>query len=102
MSKEVVRGWRKRWTINKERKAQIENAKTLSVGDELYKPTLDAIEQTTKIRNSRIEVGLKALQVVGTLAIGCFVAKAAYSIDKSDEIATNKNSMGVFSKIFKL
>lgn len=101
MGKELVKSWRKRWSINKERKAQIENAKTLSVGDELYKPTLDAIEQTTKVRNTKIELGLKALQVVGTLVIGGFVAKAAYSIDKSDEILQNKNSMGFFGKIFK-
>lgn len=90
---------KKRWSINKERLAQIENLKTLPVDDKMYKDTLGAIEQTGKIRKDKVEVWTKVVQVVGTLAVVAFAAKSAYEVDKSDEILTNKNSHGLFSKI---
>lgn len=93
---------RKHWTLRKEKRAQMENAKTLGVDDKTYKPTLDAVEQMTKIRNMNWDIFLKGLQIVGTLALGGLVAKAAYGVDKSDEILKNKNSMGLFGKVFRL
>lgn len=96
----IVDRWkRRRWTTRREVKA-LENALgDLTPGDDEYAPALNSIEQLTRIRNTKIETGVKALKEIGMLAICGAVAVAAYSIDKSDEIPRNKTSMNVFGRI---
>ena len=93
-----------------------ENLKTLSVVDEQYGPTMDALEKLHSIRQSRNESKEKcdkdrrskgetiakigsSIAMVGLCAAGLFLS---YRIDNSDEILRNKQTLGFFNKIFKI
>lgn len=92
----------KPWDLKQEEKALEKNLKSMSVSDDQYKPTLDAIEQLNKTQNANRESKVKRLKDIGMLALCGAVAVAAYAIDKSDSIQRNKCSANLFGKIFKL
>ena len=75
-----------------------ENLKTLSVMDDEYTPTMEALEKLHGIRQSRNESKEKCA-MVGLCAAGLFLS---YKVDNSDEILRNKQTLGVFNKIFKI
>lgn len=92
----------KAWTLEQEEKSLESNLKSMSVSDEQYKATLDAIEQVNKTTNAKRESRVKRAKDIGTLVLCGLVAVAAYGIDKSDKIQTNKCSANLFGKIFRL
>ena len=93
-----------------------ENLKTLSVMDDEYAPTVEALEKLHNIRQSRDEskercakdhrtkgevitkIGT-SIAMVGLCAAGLFLS---YKVDNSDEILRNKQTLGFFNKIFKV
>lgn len=93
-----------------------ENLKTLSVLDDEYAPTVEALEKLHNIRQSRDEskercakdhrtkgevwakIGT-SIAMVGLCAAGLFLS---YKVDNSDEILRNKQTLGFFNKIFKV
>ena len=92
---------KRKWTLKREIKAQTSNLETLGSEHHSYKPTLEAIEKCSEIRNKKNESRAKILKDIGTLALFGFVALTAYKIDKDEDIPRNKNSMSLF-KMFKL
>lgn len=93
-----------------------ENLKTLSVLDDEYAPTVEALEKLHDIRQSRDESKEKcakdrrtkgevwtkigtSIAMVGLCAAGLFLS---YKVDNSDEILRNKQTLGFFNKIFKI
>lgn len=99
--KEIAAKKWKRWNLRKERRAQIENLKTLPVNDPLYTPTLESIKEISAAQNARTDTVTKVFNALGTLAIGGLALFAAYSIDKSDSIPRNRTSQTVFNKLFR-
>ncbi len=93
-----------------------ENLKKLSVMDEEYTPTMEALEKLHSIRQSRDESKEKcakdrrtkgevwtkigtSIAMVALCAAGLFLS---YKVDNSDEILRNKQTLGFFNKIFKI
>lgn len=99
-TKTAVTKWKRRWTLKRELREQEGSIETLKVGDATYKPTLDAVEQISKMRREKAESRVRILKDIVTAGVCIFVAAAAYSVDKSDDLLRNKSSAGVFSKIF--
>lgn len=87
----------------------------MDVTDERYDKTVEAIaclmEMRDKSKESKARAGkdngskigsiISAATGFGTLAIAAVMGSKAYSIDKSDELVKNKNSLGFFNKIFR-
>jgi vacuolar-type H+-ATPase subunit I/STV1 len=91
--------WKGRWKIGKERKKLEQQLETLEATDDKHKSALDAIEQTTKIRNMNIETALKVATGIGGLLLAIYVGKASVEIDHSGEISHNRTSQGFFNKL---
>lgn len=69
---------------------------------QLYKIQEDMDESKARVAKDYsgvFEKGVKALGVIGTLVITGVVAERAYSIDCSDEIPRNKQSMRLSDKL---
>ena len=94
--------WKGRWTVGKERKKLERQLETLEATDEKHKKALDAVEQTTKIRNLNVDTALKVLTGVGGLLLAIYVGKASVEIDHSGEIPHNRTSQNFFSKLPRL
>lgn len=100
MIKKLTVNRKKHWTLRKELKQGIDSLKGLAPTDESYKPTLDAIEQISKLKYENRKTVASIAKDIGTLLVLGFVAVVAYSIDRSDEIPRNKASQGVL-KMFR-
>ena len=94
--------WKGRWTAGKERKKLEQQLETLEATDEKHKAALDAVEQTTKIRNMNIDTALKVATGIGGLLLAIYVGKASVEIDHSGEIPHNRTSQNFFSKLPRL
>ena len=90
-----------RWTLKRETKRQEELLKAAEAKDDTYKSALDSIQKCTEIRARRAETRAKVFQAVGTVGLTALALFAAYKVDKSDDLLRNKQSLGVFNKIFK-
>lgn len=99
--KKVKNAFKRRWSLKREIKKNEELLEAVEANDPLYKPTLDSIEQCSKIRNAKAETRAKVLQAVGTVGLTALALFAAYKVDSSDDIVRNKNSLGIFNKVFK-
>jgi hypothetical protein len=91
----------RRWTLRREKAKKESELKLLEVDDPKYKLTLEAVEKTTKVRNSNIDTFVNFAQKLGMLGLAIGATLLAYSVDKSDNIPRNKQSMNIFNKFLK-
>ena len=99
--KNVKKKFKRRWTLKREIRAQEDILESLGTNHHLYGPALDSIKTCTEIRARRAETRAKVFQAVGTVGLTALALFAAYKVDKSDDLLRNKQSLGVFNKIFK-
>lgn len=92
----------KPWKLSKEEKLLTSNLKTMSVGDEQYDKTLKSIDVITRVRNSKTESAAKVAKDVATVVVMVGLGILAYGKDASDTVMRNKNTLGVFNKVFKI
>lgn len=89
------------WSLRKQERAELRKLKDMEPDNDLYGPTLNAIEQTSKIRNEKSASRMNVLKVVGGLVVSGLALFAAFNIDKDDTIVRNKTSQKVFDKLFR-